>query len=183
MAKKKIAKKQDQSPKEKPLNETRHPHRFGDSDEFKRLVADQAAAKTQEGSTRGVRGGGSKTVSSGDTSKPAPSFEMSVDMLAQIWQWPFMLWESKIGVPQLRLTELEALGIAKPSKVLIDYYMPELNPIYFAWGTLIAAVSTVLSSRLILLAEIRKAKQGTKPEPAGAPTRIKFPGEYKPQIV
>lgn len=73
-------------------------------------------------------------------------------------QVPFDLWARSQGINNLRLTDDEAEQISAPIKTLLDYYLPEVPAIAYAWGALVITAYTLVSPRLFMLEQIRKDK-------------------------
>ena len=103
-----------------------------------------------------------------------PSPEIDVKVFAQCLQIPFDLWSVSQGVEGLKLSTSEAIMLAKPIKQLADYYLPSVPEIAWAWFSLAGVSYTIVKSRLIIIAEIKKVSSmqtgsdNVKPEAARA---------------
>jgi len=89
--------------------------------------------------------------------EPVPA-EIDVTIIGQVVQIPFDLWSISQGVEGLKISPKESVMIAKPLKTLLDYYMPQVPEIAWAWISLSAVSYSVMKSRLVLIAEIKKQK-------------------------
>ena len=112
---------------------------------------DAAIAKGEQEPKRG-RGRPRKA----ETSEPPPP-EIDVKVFAQCIQIPFDLWSVSQKIPELKLPMDEAVMLAKPMKQLADYYLPNVPEIAWAWFSLAGVSYSIVKSRLILIAEIKKA--------------------------
>lgn len=109
-----------------------------------------------------------RSLAAGDTKKRGPGRprkeseqpppEIDVKIIAQAVQIPFDLWSISQGVPGLKISNAESVMLAKPAKQLIDHYLPQIPEIAWAWISLSAVSYSIMKSRLILIAEIRKNK-------------------------
>lgn len=93
---------------------------------------------------------------------PEPAFEMGYDLIAQGLKMPFELWANSQKVLDLKLTDPEAITIAKPVKLLLDYYLPNVPEIGIAWLSLAISGYTIMAVRLQLIADKKKEKQNSK---------------------
>lgn len=84
-------------------------------------------------------------------------------IIAQAIQIPFDLWAVSQDCEQLKISMPEARTIAKPLKQLLDYYMPNVPEIAWAWIALSAAGYSIVKSRLVIIAEIKKQKSFSSP--------------------
>jgi len=89
--------------------------------------------------------------------EPAPA-EIDIKIIGQTIQIPFDLWAVSQGVEGLKLADQESILIAKPCKQLIDYYLPQVPEIAWAWISLSAVSYSIMKSRLALIAAIKKSK-------------------------
>ena len=88
---------------------------------------------------------------------PGPA-EIDIDVIGQALQIPFDLWSISQGVPELKITTDESVMMAKPVKQLLDHYLPSIPEIAWAWISLGAVSYSIMKSRLVLIAEIKKNK-------------------------
>lgn len=90
---------------------------------------------------------------------------LNEQVVCDMWKLPFNLWAAARKIDELKLTDPEAIALARPSLVLLTHYGPEkLSPIHLAWYQLSAVVVTVTMSRLLILRKVQSATQ--KPGPA-----------------
>ena len=91
--------------------------------------------------------------------------------------WPYSVISSiryddlmKVAEKSLPLKDEEATAVAIPLTQLKNYYLPGINPIWFAWANLASAVYSIMAIRLTTLSELRaaiKARDKTE-HPEGA---------------
>lgn len=130
--------------------------------------------------------------------EPALADIIIVEQAAKI---PFDLWSISQGIEELKLSDKEAALIAKPLKDLLDYYLPLIPAIAWAWISLSFVTYSTMKSRLELIAKIKKQKtpavgeaeaQGTagntvisQGRPTASPTTGSqpFPSEVKPGVL
>jgi len=94
---------------------------------------------------------------------PEPQ-EIGLDIVKPVVKMPFDLWSARQGLDKLKITDQEAAQIAEPLKVLLDYYLPQIPTIAYAWISLAVVSYTVFQPRLELIQQIKKA---TAPDAAG----------------
>ena len=90
--------------------------------------------------------------------------ELDVKIIAQALQVPFDLWSISQDIEQLKLSDQESRLVAKPVKELLDHYLPHIPVIAWAWISMSAVSYSIMKSRLVLLAEIRKSKVTSAPD-------------------
>jgi hypothetical protein len=90
--------------------------------------------------------------------------EIDITVIGQAIQIPFDLWSVSQDVPDLKISIEESVMIAKPLKQLLDHYMPNVPEIAWAWISLSAVSYSIVKSRLVLIAEIKKAKKSNSSE-------------------
>ncbi len=128
----------------------------------------------------------------------APEFVMSEDIIRQTLKIPFDLWAASQKLNALKLLDPEAAALAAPVKQLLDYYLPNMPTVAFAWFSLSITVYTIMLERMTLVARIRKEKAahssdsaGVKETGTGSPrpsdsnkpgktAKIEFPGMAEP---
>lgn len=76
---------------------------------------------------------------------------------------PFDLWARSQKLKGLKLSEEEAQTLAEPVKTLLDYYLPEVPTIVYAWGSLAITAYALTSPRLFMIEEER-ARRSAKNE-------------------
>jgi len=159
--KKKTSKKNNvepaKSPEIKPPEVVPYPTAGPKITEFEEKLDAALAGDTEE--KRG-RGRPRKEV------EPGP-IELDIKVVAQAVQVPFDLWALTQRCEHLKISDQEAILIGKPLKVLIDYYLPQIPEIAWAWIGFTAATYGVVKSRLIIITEIKKQKAGA---PIGNPS-------------
>jgi len=116
-----------------------------------------------------------------------------VRLITQVICIPFDLWALSQGVPQIKLRDQEAALIGPPVKELLDYYLPIIPPIAYAWISLSIATYATMKPRLELIQTLKTEKAQTSSvkrpaaaqstSPAGAPASALFPSEIKPEKV
>jgi hypothetical protein len=85
--------------------------------------------------------------------------EVAVELLQNVIKTPFELWAISQDVPGLALSDAESQQWAEPMKQLLDYYLPKIPTIAYAWIAWTTTTFWIFRPRMILLAEIRKQKQ------------------------
>ena len=110
---------------------------------------------------------------------------LSIDVVAGVVKIPFELWSISQSVPSLSLTTEEANKIAEPAKQLLEFYLPQIPVIAYAWASLSVSVFWIMQSRLRTIQEIKlqraKGKAGPGPtEPAQPGVSTTFPRAVKP---
>ncbi len=95
-----------------------------------------------------------------------PALELVVNFI----KLPFELWQIRVPeVPGLALSDKEARQIGQPAKELIEYYMPKVPAIAYAWASLGVTAFWIMRSRMLSIEEVRKEKQQGS-APTGSPT-------------
>lgn len=91
--------------------------------------------------------------------EPQPeTIKFDYAVIAQVCQIPFNLWSVSQGIDQLKLTDKEAKSMAMPIMNLLDYYLPQIPVIAWAWITVGVVAYSALESRLLLIQEIKKSR-------------------------
>ena len=113
--------------------------------------------------------------------------ELTNDIVAGVVKIPFELWAISQDTPVLRLSDKESAQMAEPARHLLEYYLPKIPVIAYAWISLSVSTFWVMRTRLLLIQEIRKHRQKQQParppEPAQPGVETKFPSEVKPQAL
>jgi hypothetical protein len=190
MAKKRGRPKKKKSKKptaEKPLKVTPYPTAGKKVKDFEDRLDEQLA-------------GGEPKTRPGDKKEPdhIASDIINID-LRNLIKMPFELWAISQDVKELALTDREAAQIAEPVKHLLDYYLPQIPAIAYAWIALTVNGFWIMRTRLLLIAEIKERKKesdgkrggaGPAPEPVppgpvppGQGGNQKFPSEIKTQKI
>lgn len=110
--------------------------------------------------------------------------ELTIDVVAGVVKIPFELWSISQSVKSLALGEDEAKRIAEPAMQLLEYYLPQIPVIAYAWVSLSVSTFWVMQSRLRTIQELKKHRERIKqqtspPEPAQPGVETKFPTETK----
>lgn len=84
---------------------------------------------------------------------------LDVGIVARIVKMPFELWAINQKVEELILTESEAKQIAGPVKELLDYYLPQIPAIAYAWIALTVNGFWIMRTRLALIAAIKESNK------------------------
>jgi len=72
---------------------------------------------------------------------------------------PFDVWAESQKIEELRLSDKEAENIALYITQLVDYYLPKIPSIAYAWMGLATSIFAVLQPRLKLIRELKKQKE------------------------
>lgn len=97
--------------------------------------------------------------------EPEPA-QVSNEIIRQAVQVPFDLWAISQNFKDLKLDDKEAAMLSEPVKTLLDYYLPQLPTIVFAWASLTISVYAVMKPRLEMIAAIKKQKSSLSSEQA-----------------
>lgn len=79
---------------------------------------------------------------------------------------PFDAWAETVKVDELRLSTQETNSLALPVTQLVNYYLPKMPAIAYAWCGLILSLYTIMQPRLKIIKELKKVKAG---QPASLP--------------
>jgi len=110
--------------------------------------------------------------------EPEP-VQLDDTVIAQVIQVPFDLWAFSNDCDKLKVTMPEAKLIAKPLKQLLDYYMPNVPEIAWAWIAFSTASYSIVKSRLLIIAAIKKDTSTV--QPAGEQEVPDRRGQGRPQ--
>ncbi len=112
---------------------------------------------------------------------------LDLDVVAGVMKIPFELWAIGQGVEALALADDESRKLAEPAKILLEYYLPQIPEIAYAWIGLSASSFWIMRSRLLLVKEIRKHRESQKPPAPVQPTQpgviTTFPKKVEPTKV
>lgn len=125
--------------------------------------------------------------------KEPPTIEpenLTPDVLIGIVKMPFELWAISQAVEELALQDDEAKQLSGPIKQLLDYYMPKIPAIAYAWISLAISSFWIMRSRLLLIKAIKESNSLSSqaddkddghggPRPS-APGGSKMPEKMKP---
>jgi len=118
--------------------------------------------------------------------EPEPP-ELTIDVVAGVVKIPFELWSISQSVKSLALTDEEAKRIAEPAKQLLEYYLPQIPVIAYAWISMSVSTFWVMQARLRTIKEIKEHKKRIEQPRPAAPAQpgvvTKFPSEIKPNKV
>lgn len=96
--------------------------------------------------------------------EPATPPSAPLEIVAGAVKMPFELWAISQGVPGLALSDKESRQLAEPVKALLDYYLPQIPAIAYAWSAFGVSIFWVIRTRLLLIAEIKKQKTFSPPK-------------------
>lgn len=115
--------------------------------------------------------------------------ELTIDVVAGVIKIPFELWAISQSVKSLALTDVEAKKIAEPAKQLLEYYLPRIPVIAYAWISMSVSTFWVMQTRLRTIKEIKLHRERLKypksvspeqpAEPAQPGVKTKFPSVVK----
>lgn len=121
--------------------------------------------------------------------QPVTPAEIS-SAITELLRTPFDLWAVKAKLPELALTDDEAKMLTKPTQVLLDYYVPNMRPIDWAWASLAITGVAIMRPRVMLLQRMapqggQREAQATPPRPAApaSPASEGSPNDYEPQTI
>jgi len=114
--------------------------------------------------------------------------ELTIDVVAGGVKIPFELWSISQSVKSLALNDDEAKRIAEPAMQLLEYYLPQIPVIVYAWISMSVSTFWVMQSRLRTVKEMRehrkRIEQDRRPaEPAGPGVTTEFPSKVEPTKV
>jgi len=120
--------------------------------------------------------------------EPAPEPPtLDLDVVAGVVKIPFELWAIGQGLEGLALTDDESRKLAEPAKILLEYYLPQIPEIAYAWIGLSVSSFWIMRARLLLIKEIRKQQESKRPPAPVQPTQpgvnTTFPEKLKPTEV
>jgi len=111
--------------------------------------------------------------------EPDQPDELTIDVVAGVVKIPFELWAISQGIEKLALDDKKALQIAEPAKQLLEFYLPKIPVIAYAWVSVSISAFWVLQERLTLIQSIRKQRGDQEPpapaEPSEPGVITKFP--------
>jgi len=159
MAKKAVKKKKA---KEKPSSKKRKPG-FEAALEVEAQAAEARKAIEEEMAGSQARPGSQATTLS-PGAEPATTFPpKAARAIAPVLKIPFAIWSNIEDIPEIRLTQDEALEWAEPLTEILEYYFPGKIPeIAWMWLMLLESTGRVIDSRI----EIRHQKKKQPPETA-----------------
>ncbi len=89
---------------------------------------------------------------------------------------PFDAWAETIKVEEMRLSEGETKSLALPITQLVEYYLPKMPAIAYAWCGLILSLYAIMQPRLKIINVLRGAKSvkpAAKENPEGSQAPVK----------
>jgi len=157
--------------------------RAGDNPAFTEALQDELGAATAApaSDTANAKRGPGRPPGTGKNQRAAKLLNeqqvsgLDESVVVDMWKLPFELIAMSRNLPAWKLSDREAVALAKPSVTLLHHYAPgKVDPIQLAWyqlgGTLATlAVSRMLQDRARLQAKAaatKKADQVGKPKPA-----------------
>ncbi len=110
--------------------------------------------------------------------QPVQPAEIS-SAITELLRTPFDLWAAKAKLPELALTNEEAETVTKPVQVLLDFYVPNMRPIDWAWASLAITGIAIMRPRVMLLQRMgpgpgsgsagsQREEKATPPRPAAS---------------
>lgn len=88
--------------------------------------------------------------------QPAEPEGLDVGIVAGVVRMPFELWSIGQEVKELALSDNEAKQLSEPVKQLLDYYLPQIPAIAYAWIALTVNGFWIMRTRLLLIAAIKE---------------------------
>ncbi len=97
--------------------------------------------------------------------KPAPESqtvapEIVTNALCELIRVPFDAWSVRARLPALKLSPAEVDMLMPPVQTLLDYYLPLMKPIDWAWASLGLTAVAVMRPRVMLLQSLQGTGQG-----------------------
>jgi len=89
--------------------------------------------------------------------------EIANPLFIPILKIPFDAWAETIHLEELRLSEQEVNSLALPVTQLVNYYLPKMPAIAYAWCGLILSLYAIMQPRLKQIKELKKAKKDEQP--------------------
>jgi len=119
--------------------------------------------------------------------EPEPP-ELTIDIVAGVVKIPFELWAISQSIKSLALTDEEAKQIAEPARQLLEYYLPKIPVIAYAWLSVSVSTFWVMRPRLFTIKETREhlkrlQQKSRPPAPAQSGVTTKFPAEINTEQV
>jgi len=115
--------------------------------------------------------------------EPEPP-ELTIEVVAGVVKIPFELWAISQGLKGLALSDDEAKQIAEPARQLLEYYLPKVPVIAYAWVSFSVSTFWVMRTRLLLIQEIKKQREKSQAPAPSAPAQpgvvTKFPDINEP---
>jgi hypothetical protein len=103
---------------------------------------------------------------------------LDLKIVADFMKLPFGFWASRADLPALRLTDQEAREWAEPTVTLLDYYLPKIPGIVYAWIAWTVCTCTFMDKRFGLVTAEHKKRlaQKSSESQAGPQSRQPNPG-------
>lgn len=79
-------------------------------------------------------------------------------LFVPILKIPFDAWAETVKVEELRLSGQETNSLALPVTQLVNYYLPKMPAIAYAWCGLVLSLYAIMQPRLKLIKELKKTK-------------------------
>ena len=162
MAKKKVKKKEakekSSSKKRKPGFEAALEAEAQAAESRKAIEEEKAGSQARPGSSATTQSPGAEPAELVSTIPPK-----AARALAPVLKIPFAIWAKIDEIPEIRLSQDEALEWAEPLTDILEYYFPGKIPeIAWMWLMLLESTGRVIDSRI----EIRHQKKKQPPETA-----------------
>jgi len=85
--------------------------------------------------------------------------ELTIEIVAGVIKIPFELWSISQSVKSLALSDEEAKRIAEPARQLLEYYLPQIPVIAYAWVGMSVSIFWIMQTRLRTIQEIKKQRE------------------------
>lgn len=108
------------------------------------------------------------TEAAAETLTSRGSQSLSLEMLATMWKVPFDWWADQVKVRDLAITQAEARDLARPTQILLEKYLPTMDPTTAAWMALAASIAAIVGSRLLILQAVRAQRAAKDAAKLGA---------------
>lgn len=72
---------------------------------------------------------------------------------------PFDAWAEAASVEDLRLSAQESNSLTLPVTQLVNYYLPKMPAIVYAWCGLVLSFYAIVQPRLLLIKKLKKQKE------------------------
>jgi hypothetical protein len=79
-----------------------------------------------------------------------------------VLKMPFTVWANSVNDAKLLLSDEEAVQLATPITQLVNFYLPKVPPIAYAWTSLVLSAFAVMYPRMLYVKSLNKAKEEKK---------------------
>jgi len=174
MSKKKAAKKKVATKKVgKPIQVTFDPRKKQRIPEFEQVLAEEAKLAELRKAEENEKAGRSDTRdiaqdpgAQGPPESTVPPKPKAARALAPVLKIPFAIWAKIDEIPEIKLSQDEALEWADPIADILEYYFPGKIPeIAWMWLMLLESTGRVIDSRIEIRHQKKKQiSEGSSPE-------------------